>query len=241
EIVAGTGLLRSQVEETLAELVAVGLVSSDSFVGLRALLTPSARRRPLEGGKRHRRTALFGIEDAGRWVLLKRNITAAAPGLDQETLQHIAWTLLQRYGVVFWRMLEREAQWLPPWRDLLRVLRRFEARGDIRGGRFVAGIPGEQFALPEAVAVLRETRTLPAVGSMVCICGADPLNLLGILLPGAKVPALTGNRLLFRDGVPLATLVANEVQWLQELPAQEHWTAENMLVQRPAASPLMAY
>src|SRR5262245_20569611 len=94
------------------------------------------------------------------------------------------------------RLIEREAAWLPPWRDLLRVYRRLESRGDIRGGRFVAGFSGEQFALPDAVAMLRETRRQPAAGALLSLSGADPLNLVGILTPGPRLPALTGNRLL---------------------------------------------
>src|SRR6185312_10860768 len=156
-------------------LVAFGVATSDSFAGLRALLTPSDKRKPFGTRRAHRR-ALFGIEDAGRWALLKRRELPAgsAPGdaeYDQPTLEHIAHTLLRRYGVVFWRGLQREASWLPPWRELLRVLRRLEARGDIRGGRFVAGISGEQFALPEAVQALRESRRAPMTGELIAVSG----------------------------------------------------------------------
>jgi hypothetical protein len=103
---------------------------------------------------------------------------------------------LARYGVVFWRLLAREADWLPPWRDLLRVYRRLEARGDVRGGRFVAGFSGEQYALPEAIGTLREVRRQQAQDAWVSLSGADPLNLAGILTPGPRLAALTGNRLL---------------------------------------------
>ena len=132
-------------------------------------------------------------------------------------MEHIARTLLRRYGVIFLRMLEREATWLPKWRDLLRVYRRLEARGEIRGGRFIAGFSGEQFALPEAVGKLRDVRRQAATGALVSLSGADPLNFAGILTPGPKLPALTGNRVLYRDGVPLALLQGNEVQFLQSL------------------------
>ena len=125
-------------------------------------------------------------------------------------VEYAARTLLARYGVVFWRLLEREADWLPPWRDLLRVYRRLEARGEIRGGRFVAGFSGEQYALAEAVGLLREVRRKPEGGALVSLSGADPLNLAGILTPGAKLGALTGNRLLYRDGLPLALLAGGE-------------------------------
>jgi len=244
EIVDGTGLLRTQVEEGLAELVALGVATSDSFAGLRALLTPSEKRKPF--GRRAHRRAMFGIEDAGRWALLKRPQAPSAetPGYaeyDQPTLEHIVHTLLRRYGVVFWRVLQREAAWLPPWRDLLRVLRRLEARGDIRGGRFVAGISGEQFALREAVQTLRETRRAEVTGELIAVSGADPLNLVGVLLPGAKVPALTGNRVLYRDGVPVAALVGGEIRWLEQLDGSDARIAESMLIQRRIGSPLLAY
>ncbi|HEX4616021.1 MAG TPA: DEAD/DEAH box helicase, partial [Stellaceae bacterium] len=149
ELVEGTGLLRPQVEEALGELVALGIVASDSFAGLRALL-----RKPAAAGRR--RTTMFAMESAGRWALARRPQpqVQARP----EAVEHLARTLLLRYGVVFWRLIEREAPWLPPWRDLLRVYRRLEARGEIRGGRFVAGFSGEQFALAEAVGMLREVR-----------------------------------------------------------------------------------
>jgi len=241
EIVDGTNLLRTQVEDALAELVALGLVSSDGFSGLRALLTPSEKRKRFGGGKR-RRSALFGIEDAGRWALLRRP-AAAVPSADAERdmLEHIVHALLRRYGVVFWRLLQREAAWLPPWRELLRVLRRLEARGDIRGGRFVAGVSGEQFALPEAVTALRETRRMSMSGDEVALSAADPLNLVGTLLPGARIPALTGNRVLFRDGAPIAALVGGAVQWLAELDTPAMRRAEDLLVRRPIGSPLLAY
>jgi ATP-dependent Lhr-like helicase len=180
ELVEGTGLLRNQVEEALAELVALGLVNSDSFGGLRALLVPLNRRRPIAIGRRRRRTVTFGMEDAGRWALARRGAAAPAGSRpNPEAVEHVARKLLHRYGVVFWRLLEREADWLPPWRELLRVYRRLEARGEIRGGRFVAGFAGEQFALPDAVGALREVRRKPASNALISLSGADPLNLWG--------------------------------------------------------------
>jgi ATP-dependent Lhr-like helicase len=246
EIVHVTGLLRTQVEEALAELVAAGLVASDSFAGLRALLTPSEKRKPLGKTKRHRRAPLFGIEEAGRWSLVKRTPPGAAVKRayyepDQDMVEHVVYALLRRYGVIFWRLLQREAVWLPAWRDMLRVLRRLEARGDIRGGRFVAGASGEQFALPEAIAMLRETRRAEASGMLVSVSGADPLNLVGVIAPGTKVPALLNNRVLYRDGVPIATLVAGEIQWIENLGPAEARTAADALVKRQVGSPLLAY
>jgi ATP-dependent Lhr-like helicase len=236
ELVEATGLLRQQVEEALAELVALGLVNSDSFGGLRALLVPSDRRKPFAGGTRRRRTLTFGMEDAGRWALARRApLEAAAQPVSPASIEHVARTLLRRYGVVFWRLLAREADWLPPWRDLLRVYRRLEARGEIRGGRFVAGFSGEQYALPEAIGALREVRRQPASGEWISLSGADPLNLAGILTPGPRLAALTGNRLLFRDGLPVAWLAGGDVQFLASLDAASQWTARKSLLR--SASP----
>jgi ATP-dependent helicase Lhr and Lhr-like helicase len=239
-----TRLLRSQIEEGLAELVALGLVTSDSFAGLRALLVPSSERRPGANGRRRRRAMLFGIEDAGRWALTRRakaqpQNPQAAQGAS-EAVEHVARALLNRYGVVFWRLLEREAAWLPPWRDLLRVYRRLESRGDIRGGRFVAGFTGEQFALPEAVSMLREVRRKKADGAWISVSGADPLNLVGIITPGARLPALTGNRVLYRDGLPVATLAGGEVQFLETLDAATEWEARNALLRRIRKAPSLS-
>jgi ATP-dependent Lhr-like helicase len=235
ELVGAGGLLPSQVEEALAELVALGLVNSDSFAGLRALLVPSAERRPGPGGRRRRRTVKFGMEDAGRWALVRPGRLSAEPArAADEAVEHVARTLLRRYGVVFWRLLEREADWLPPWRDLLRVYRRLEARGDIRGGRFVAGFSGEQYALPEAIGMLRAARRKDSAGALVSLSGADPLNLVGILTPGPRLAALTGNRLLLRDGLPIAMLAAGEVRFLETLDAASEWDAHKALLRQTA-------
>jgi ATP-dependent Lhr-like helicase len=175
------------------------------------------------------------MESAGRWSLIRR---PAQEGIDEATrtaaVEHAARTLLRRYGVVFWRLLAREGAWLPPWRDLLRVYRRLEARGEIRGGRFVAGFSGEQYALPEAVGLLRETRRKPAAGEWVTLSAADPLNLAGILTPGARLAALTGNRLLLRDGLPVASLAGGKVQFHIPLDAAGQWEAEKTLVRSGA-------
>ena len=173
DIVSGTGLLRAQAEAALAEVVAAGLVNADSYSGLRALLIPSERRRRLAA--RRRRIALFGLEDAGRWSLMRRG----APPAAMESVEQVATILLRRYGVVFRRVLEREAEWLPPWHALLRVYRRLEAQGTIRGGRFVAGMSGEQYALPEAVTALRAVRRREQTGDLIGLSAADPLNLTG--------------------------------------------------------------
>jgi ATP-dependent helicase Lhr and Lhr-like helicase len=136
--------------------------------------------------------------------------------------------------VVCWRLLEREAAWLPPWRDLVRALRRLEARGDIRGGRFIDGLTGEQFALPEAIGLMRELRRRPGDGSLVCLAAADPANLLGTVLPGARIPRVAGARVLFRDGVALATLVAGQVDLLQAMTPAQAQEAARALASDPA-------
>jgi ATP-dependent Lhr-like helicase len=209
ELMAGAHLLRSELEDALSELVARGKAHCDSFAGLRALLLPSSKRPSAHGRRAGRRASLFDIEDAGRWALMTRQ-----DARDPDTVEHVARTLLRRYGMVCWHLMEREAAWLPPWRELLRVYQRLEARGEIRGGRFVAGLSGEQFALPEAVGLMRSVRQRPRDGTLVRVSALDPLNLAGTVLPGAKVPRLAGARLVYEDGVAVASLVSGEVQWL---------------------------
>jgi len=146
-----------------------------------------------------------------------RGVRPAAAKTDADVIEHVARVLLRRYGVVCWRLLEREAAWLPPWRDLVRVYRRLEARGEIRGGRFIAGITGEQFALPEAIAQMREVRRRPADDALVCLAASDPANLLGTVVSGPKVARIAGARVVWRDGVPVATSVGGEVEALLPL------------------------
>src|SRR6185295_4576598 len=237
DLVDGAGLLRTQVEEALAELVAWGLVTSDSFSGLRALLTPLNRRPALSvGTRRAPGAATYGMESAGRWSLLKRSGTEESA----ERVEAIARTLLRRYGVVFRRLLERESL-LPPWREMLQVYRRLEARGEIRGGRFVDGFSGEQYALSEAVTRLRALRKQPRKGNLVSVSAADPLNLVGIATPGDRLPALAGNRLLYRDGEPIAVLEGREPRFLVDLDTAARWQAQSALVRRSTAPKLKAY
>ncbi len=238
ELVEVTGLLRGEVEEALGELAALGLATSDSFGGLRALLVPEDRRRPFAGAKRRRRSLSFGMEDAGRWALVRRaQPEPAERAAHAAALEHVARTLLGRYGVVFWRLLAREAGGLPPWRDLIGVYRRLEARGEIRGGRFVAGFSGEQYALPEAVGLLREIRRRPAADEWVSLSAADPLNLVGVLTPGPRLAALTGNRLIFRNGLAVAALAGGEVQFLATLDAAMQWEVRKRLLR--SSSPVL--
>jgi len=223
-------LLPSELESALQQLVGAGLVGADSFTGLRSLITPAAKRTSRNSRRGHPPMS-SNMAHAGRWALLRRS--SGAPDHEQR-LEHIARTLLRRYGVICWRLLERESDALPPWRDLLRCYHRLEARGEIRGGRFIAGLAGEQFALPEAVGLLRQVRKRTPEGGLVTVSACDPLNLLGTLLPGNKVPAVSGNRLLYRDGVPVATRVAGRYELLLEAPAaeQETWR-QQLLRDRP--------
>ena len=229
DIVAGTGLLRAQAETALAEVVAAGLANADSYSGLRALLIPSERRRRLAA--RRRRIALFGLEDAGRWSLMRRGMPASTA----EAVEQIAVILLRRYGVVFRRVLEREAEWLPPWHALLRVYRRLEAQGTIRGGRFVAGMSGEQYALPEAVTAMRAVRRRAPSGDLLGLSAADPLNLTGIVTPGPRVPALAGNRVLFLDGVPVAIHAGGQSDFLVAMEPALEWEARQALLRKRLA------
>jgi ATP-dependent Lhr-like helicase len=243
EIAESAGMLPSEAEDALAELVALGMVNSDSFGGLRALLVPSSQRGRSHGrGARRRRSlALFAMADAGRWAIVRQ--PAREPGsttADSQAVEHVVRTLLKRWGVIFWKLLAREAQWLPPWREILMCCRRLEARGEIRGGRFIAGFSGEQYALPEAVAPLREARRRPQSGQLVSLSGADPLNLKGIITPGARLPSLAGNRLLYRDGLPIAIYAAGEVRFLESLAPREEWEARNAVLRRHVPAALAA-
>jgi len=232
EIADSVGMLPTEVEEALAELLALGLVNSDSFGGLRALLAPGGRRgRSSHGARRRRHIAVFAMADAGRWAMVRRPAAPPAPPGDA-AVEYVVRALLRRWGVIFWKLLAREAAWLPRWREILMCCRRLEARGEIRGGRFVAGFSGEQYAAPEAVASLREARRRPHTRQFVSLSGADPLNLLGILTPGARLPSLAGNRLLYRDGLPIATYAAGEVQFLETLEPQEEWEVRNAVLRR---------
>ncbi len=228
DIVRDTGLLPTQTEEALGELVSRGLVTADGFTGLRALLAPDPKRQ-----RRGRRAAAaYSMEAAGRWTVL--------PDAPQEhDVESVAWTLLRRWGVVFRRLLDREGD-LPPWYALLRVYRRLEAQGRIRGGRFVAGFAGEQYALPEAVTALRKSRRKPKSGELTSISAADPLNLVGILTPGHRVPSTPKNRILFRDGVPVAFHEGSETHFLED-PEDQRWALTQALRRQPVPRAVQAY
>jgi len=243
DIVENTRLLRSQVEESLGELVANGVVVADSFTGLRALLTPGSRKTQAAARKKHRQP-VYDMASAGRWSILHRGNIDERPttqkSFDPETAEEVAWVLLKRYGVVFKRLLEREGM-IIPWRVLLRVCHRLEARGEIRGGRFVAGISGEQFALPDAVGMLRAIRRQGAQESMISVSAADPLNVVGIITPGNRVTSHTSNRILYHDGAPVATLESGETHFLAELSRAVEWKAKAALVRKATLPQLRSY
>ena len=231
EIADGARLLRAELEDALAELVVRGRANCDSYAGLRALLVPAAKRATAASRSR-RRVALFGIEDAGRWNVIRAPRAADAKA-SAEAIEHVARTLLRRYGVVCFQLLEREAAWLPPWRELVRVWRRLEARGEIRGGRFIAGVTGEQFALPDAIATMRAVRRQPPDDTLVCLCASDPVNLLGTVLAGPKVPRVAGSRVLYRDGLAIGTCVAGQIELLVPLDVAQARAATRALALDP--------
>ena len=267
--------MRSQVEEALAELVANGLVVSDSFAGLRALLTPSSRKTQAASRRKHRQP-VYEMSSAGRWSLLNRvgqaflpvpagganarvSTPREVPAVDPEAAEEIARILLKRYGVVFKRLIEREGIALP-WRVLLRIYHRLEARGEIRGGRFVAGISGEQFALPEAVGMLRAIRRARTGSvdfgirspsqmsedsateqSLISVSAADPLNLIGIITPGGRITAFTSNRILYHNGEPVAVLEGGETRFLVELSRSMEWKAKSALMRKATPPQLRGY
>ena len=218
DILAETGARGPDAAAAIGELIAHGLVSADAFAGLRAF-TRGANRR------------LHAIAEAGRWSYVNRR-SAGAGALDEDHAEGIVRTLLRRYGVVFKALLARETLTVA-WRDLLRALRRLEARGDIRGGRFVAGFTGEQYALPEAVETLRRVRRASPNGAVLTVSAADPLNVTGFITLGDRLPATASTRIAFRDGVPIATQSGNRrIEFLDPLAAEQEWEVRNALLRK---------
>jgi ATP-dependent Lhr-like helicase len=189
------------LHSAVGELVAAGRLTADGFAGLRAIADPRGRSRG-QGGR------------SGRWSAIER--TSGDDAVSESAVEIQARALLARYGVVFRRLAARETN-VAPWRVLARAYRRLEARGEIRGGRFVTGMSGEQFASPEAVERLREVRRTARDGRLVTISAADPLNLAGVLDSGERVRAITTHRLVYRDGVPLAALEGDYMRPLREI------------------------
>ena len=207
--IAATGRLPVEVDEGLWDLVTRGLVTADAFSAVRSLLSARdrwrARQRPRTPGRvglaRRRPPAGTGIGE-GRWSLLPP-ATAPLPGDEEDLAEAVAWQLLRRWGVVTWEVWSRESFHVP-WRQVVRALRRLEARGLAAGGRFVAGLSGEQYADPDALSLLAQVRRAPADGEQVVVAGSDPLNLTGTVLPGPRVPAQRRREVVYRDGLPVA-------------------------------------
>jgi ATP-dependent Lhr-like helicase len=223
DLLAMTKLLPSQLEDALRELAALGLVTADGFAAVRSLSSKSRH----SVGRRARRTKArkTTYSQGGRW---SRFPPFAMQVSMEERAERWAWLLLRRYGVMFRDLLARESV-APAWRDLLPIYRRLEMRGEIRGGRFVGGVAGEQFALPEAVDLLRKFRDQPAAESWSVISAVDPLNLIGIVTRDPRVPALRGNRIAIRNGRPILAREVGDIRWLAEVDEATRWRAERML------------
>ena len=209
EIATACGLSDEQLRAAIADLVAAGAISSDGFAGLRAIVAPSSNYSPARLGRAEASGRWFVVRDPGCGMRDPKNAQASGPRLPDPdrpaSVETLAWTLLRRYGVMFRRLLTREPMDVP-WRELARVYRRLEARGDIRGGRFVTGMSGEQFALPDAVERLREVRRSALDGRLITVSGADPLNLAGIVTGEERIRASASTRLVYRNGVPVAAM-----------------------------------
>ena len=218
EIASGVEFDRNRLRQAMGILVAAGLAVSDGFSGLR-LLVATAQGKLFKQDRR----ASF----AGRWAAVRQD----DPEPRDDAVEHQARTLLKRYGIVFRRLLTREPN-AAPWRELTRIYRRLEARGEIRGGRFVSGMAGEQFALPEAVQTMREVRRTPASGSLAVISAADPLNLTGIVTAGDRVRAAGRNRMACRDGVPVAVMERDEFRALVPLEGADRLDIARLLIRR---------
>jgi ATP-dependent Lhr-like helicase len=220
----GCALLPAQLERVLGELVAAGRISSDSFAGLRDLVTTAQTK-----AKRARAPSI--IDRAGRWSLMTKVCSEPVPEVERlAAVEAQARAVLARYGIVSRRVLEREAL-LAPWRDMVRILRRMEARGEVRGGYFVTGMSGEQYALPEALPLLRRHREPPEAPVYVALSAADPLNFTGGIIPGERIPAIGTHRILFCNALPVAVLEGRAVRRLGDAVLTAE--AERLLVQSP--------
>ncbi len=225
DLLSVTSLLPSQLEEALRELAALGLVTSDGFTAVRAVCSKTKHtigRRSRRRGAAHR----VGVySKGGRWSKFPPFVQSVEAG---ERAEKWAWLLLRRYGVMFRDLLARESL-APTWGELARVYRRLEMRGEVRGGRFVSGVAGEQFAVPEAVDQLRKLRDEPEKESWAVISAVDPLNLVGVVTHDVRVPALRSNRIVFRNGQPIAAREARRIRWMADMEDAVRWRAERLL------------
>jgi ATP-dependent Lhr-like helicase len=228
DLSTATHLLPSEVTVALWELAAVGLATQDGFAGVRSLVDSRGNRH--RGRYRQPRTVTRGL---GRWTLLSR----PAPTDDRwsdEALEAWARQLLRRYGVVFRELITREDA-APPWPRLVFVFRRLESRGEIRGGRFVSGVGGEQYALPEAVEPLRRLREAPADQTPVVISATDPANLVGIITPGSLVPAQAGSFVAYLSGRPVGWRQGAGVDVAPDLDPESARHVEHALLKGPTS------
>jgi ATP-dependent Lhr-like helicase len=219
-----SGLLRPQLEQALKTLIAAGAITSDAFSPVRWLLRPEAQKLRLSRKAKRHAVNL----PVGRW-----SVPGAGFGNGQQRLAVICQSLLRRYGVVFRAVIQRETL-LPPWRELLNYFRRMEDRGEVRGGRFVDGFSGEQFALPEALGLLRQPVAASGKAIFTVISACDPLNLGGLIVRGVKTPAITGNRILLENGLPVARTMGDELDEFSGISDQARREARHRLpVVRP--------
>lgn len=238
DLLQQSGLMKTHVEEALGELVNKGRVTSDFFAGCRALITPPGKRIRMNA-RRGQSLAHSQFEQAGRWSLISASAEQVKP---EEANEFFARILLRRYGIVFRSLLQRE-DFLPPWRDLLHIFWRLEARGEIRGGRFVEGISGEQFALPEALSSLQTCVKQPNNQQLIAISAADPLNLIGVIFPGAKISAGSGHRILLQDGMPVAVHDGKQLNFTEVPEPRVAEQAHRLFVQqfKSKRSPSLRY
>lgn len=229
DLSTATRMLNDHLDDALGELVTRGILTADGFAGLRALVgeKPSSSKRPTRLKVERKRTTKTAI---GRWSIRAEAVESSEPPsserskveaiLDErQIVEDWAWQLLRRWGVVFRDLLERE-DGAPNWFELLQVLRRLEARGEIRGGRFITGVAGEQFALADSIGQLRRLRDEGPKQEIVVLSAADPLNLVGVLTRHERVPRTASNRVAYLDGVPMASIQGGEVRWYGDVPRE---------------------
>jgi ATP-dependent helicase Lhr and Lhr-like helicase len=231
-------LLKSQVENALTELISVGMITSDSYTGLRTLLIPDKHYTD----RRKAGKVTFNLQQAGRWWLMTSPGKEPGDSAREDHLNSVASMLLKRYGIVFRKLAEKEKV-LFRWYDLLKIFRKMEAQGKIRGGRFVEGFGGEQYALPEAVSALRENRRQApdADDTFISISAADPLNLTGYVTHGKRVPSLYSNRILFKNGTPIAIKDGKEIIFMNEEDEETKWKLKKILIRRDVQPELRPY
>jgi ATP-dependent Lhr-like helicase len=224
DMLAITSLMPSKLEDALRELAASGLATSDGFAAIRALVAKHSVAMARRPSRFHRARARV-YSKGGRWSKFPPFVQ---PVSADDRAEKWAWLLLNRYGVMFRDLLAREST-APPWRELARIYRRLEMRGEIRGGRFVSGVAGEQFALPDAVERLRQQRDEPSEDVWTIVSATDPLNLVGILARDPRVPSKRGNRVLLLNGRAVAARESRQIRWIADLDEARRQCATQLL------------